>query len=109
MATASCQVRVGVRIRPLTAKETSEGGRSVVIANPYDKTTVTLSKRQFTYDAVFGPNVSQSALYNDIAPSLLDAFLTGYNSTIIAYGQTGSGKTYTCGSEAHGGGGWWWY
>ena len=100
--TATCQVRVGVRIRPLTSKETSEGGRSVVTANSYDK-TVTLSKRQFTYDAVFGPQVSQSALYNDIAPSLLDAFLTGYNSTIIAYGQTGSGKTYTCGSEAHGG------
>ena len=29
---ATCQVRVGVRVRPLTSKEISEGGRSVVTA-----------------------------------------------------------------------------
>ncbi len=98
---ATCQVRVGVRIRPLTSKETSEGGKSVVECNPHDR-TVTLSKRQFTYDSVFDGTVSQSDLYDDIAPPLLDAFLGGYNATVIAYGQTGSGKTYTCGSEAHG-------
>ena len=32
---------------------------------------------------------------------LLDAFLGGFNATVLAYGQTGSGKTYTMGSEAH--------
>jgi len=32
---------------------------------------------------------------------MLDAFLDGYNSTIMAYGQTGSGKTFTMGSEAN--------
>ena len=31
---------------------------------------------------------------------MLEAFLEGYNSTIMAYGQTGSGKTFTMGSEA---------
>ena len=98
---ATCQVRVGLRIRPLTSKETSEGGKSVVECNPHNR-TITLSKRQFTFDSVFDGTVSQSDLYDDIATPLLDAFLGGYNATVIAYGQTGSGKTYTCGSEAHG-------
>jgi len=101
MAAATCQVRVGVRIRPLTSKETGEGGHAVVDSNTFNR-TVSLSKRKFTYDSVFHSNVTQSDLYNDVAPPLLDAFLNGYNSTVLAYGQTGSGKTYTMGSEAHG-------
>ncbi|KAL3784329.1 LOW QUALITY PROTEIN: hypothetical protein ACHAW5_000220 [Stephanodiscus triporus] len=105
MATAStpatCQVSVGVRIRPLTSKETSEGGKRVVECNPFER-RITLSGRHFTYDSVFDGGVSQSDLYDDIAPPLLGAILGGYNATVIAYGQTGSGKTYTCGSEAHG-------
>ena len=104
MASASfpetCQVRVGVRVRPLTSKETSEGGKAVIEANPFDR-SITISKRKFTYDCVFNSNISQAELYEDVAPPLLDAFLGGYNATVIAYGQTGSGKTYTCGSEAH--------
>jgi hypothetical protein len=97
----TCQVRVGVRVRPLTSKETSEGGKVVIEANPFDR-SITLSKRKFTYDCVFNSNISQTELYEDVAPPLLEAFLGGYNATVIAYGQTGSGKTYTCGSEAHG-------
>ncbi|KAL9185455.1 hypothetical protein ACHAXT_003232 [Thalassiosira profunda] len=99
-ATAS-QVRVGVRVRPLAAKETAEGGSAVVEATALDR-TVSLSKRKFTYDSVFHQNVTQSDLYGNVAPPLLSSFLNGYNATILAYGQTGSGKTYTMGSEAAG-------
>lgn len=101
LPTETCQVRVGVRVRPLTSKESSEGGKVIIDANPFDR-SITLSKRKFTYDCVFNSNISQTELYEDVAPPLLDAFLGGYNATVIAYGQTGSGKTYTCGSEAHG-------
>ena len=97
----SSQVRVGVRIRPQTAKETSEGGEIVVESNALRR-EVSLSKRKFTYDAVFHSNVTQTDLYNNVAPPLLDSFLNGYNATILAYGQTGAGKTYTMGSEAGG-------
>ncbi|KAL3798424.1 hypothetical protein HJC23_005077 [Cyclotella cryptica] len=97
----SSQVRVGVRIRPITSKESSEGGKVVAEANAFDR-TVGISKRKFTYDSVFHSNVSNEELYNNVAPPLLDAFLNGYNATILAYGQTGSGKTYTMGSEAGG-------
>ena len=87
-APSTCRVRVGVRLRPLTSKETSEGGRGVVDTNPFDR-TVTLSKRKFTYDAVLNPNVTQADLYTNVAPPLLESFLAGYNATVLAYGQTG--------------------
>ena len=85
---STCRVRVGVRLRPLTPKETSEGGRAVVDTNPFDR-TVTLSNRKFTCDTVFHPNVDQKELYCNVAPPLLDSFLAGYNATVLAYGQTG--------------------
>lgn len=72
------QVRVGVRIRPLTPKESSEGGRAVVDGNALNR-TVSLSKRKFTYDFVFHSNATQSDLYTSVAPPLLRAFLNGYN------------------------------
>ena len=95
----SSQVRVAVRIRPLTSREINEGGKVVVDSNAFNR-TVSLSKRKFTYDSVFHSTVAQLDLYKNVAPPLLDAFLGGYNATVIAYGQTGSGKTYTMGSES---------
>mmetsp|Transcript_26065 Transcript_26065/g.51887 ORF Transcript_26065/g.51887 Transcript_26065/m.51887 type:complete len:1028 (-) Transcript_26065:116-3199(-) len=94
------QVRVGVRIRPLTPKESSEGGKAVVDGNAFDR-TVTISNRKFTYDQIFHPNVTNPDLYRSVSPPLLNAFLNGYNATVLAYGQTSSGKTFTMGSEAH--------
>ena len=84
MTAASSQVRVGVRIRPITSKESSEGGKQVVDANSFDR-TVGISKRQFTYDTVFDSNVSNEDLYNSVAPPLLDAFLGGYNATVSLF------------------------
>jgi hypothetical protein len=81
MAAPSSHVRVGVRIRPITSKESSEGGKQVIEANSFDR-TVSLSKRKFTYDSVFDSNVSNEDLYSSVAPPLLDAFLNGYNATV---------------------------
>jgi hypothetical protein len=89
---ATSQVRVAIRLRPLTTKEITSGGSPILTATP---TTVALhSDRKFTYDAVYDESTSQSLLYQDVAPPLLDAFLGGYNATVMAYGQTSSGKTY---------------
>ena len=54
---------------------------------------------QFTYDYVFGPELSQQDLYVKTAAPMLKNILEGYNVTIMAYGQTGSGKTYTMGTS----------
>jgi kinesin family member 15 len=75
-------VRVGVRIRPLTSKEESEGGKPVVEGS---HPTVGIGKRQFTYDAVFDSNVSQHTLYQQVAPPLLKSFLEGYNATVSSF------------------------
>ncbi|KAL7448200.1 hypothetical protein ACHAWC_000437, partial [Mediolabrus comicus] len=96
---ASSHVRVGVRIRPLTSKEISEGGKEVIDTNTFNR-TVELSKRKFTYDSVFQSTIQNIQLYDNVSPPLLNAFLNGFNATVLAYGQTGSGKTYTMGSEA---------
>ena len=78
---ASCQVRVGVRVRPLTSTELSSGGNAVVDARPIER-TVNVAGRKFTYDAVFDDQVTQSDLYRAVSPSLLGSFLDGYNATV---------------------------
>jgi hypothetical protein len=85
------QVKVAIRLRPLTTKEITSNGTPILTTTP---NTVSLSNRTFTYDAVYNDAISQSMLYQDVAPPLLDAFLGGYNATVMAYGQTSSGKTY---------------
>ena len=95
------QVRVGVRIRPLTSYEQAQGGKSIVNSS-YSDSTIELLDRKFTFDSVYDETVPQDQLYNCVGSDrMLEAFLDGYNSTIMAYGQTGSGKTFTMGSEAN--------
>ena len=86
MQAPSCQVRVGVRVRPLTSGEISANGRGVVEANSFDR-TVSLAKRKFTFDAVFDSHVTQTELYQAVSPSLLGSFLDGYNATVSCFLQ----------------------
>jgi len=78
---AVSNVRVGVRVRPLTASEISKGGKIVVNSKPWDQ-TVGIAKRMFTYDSVFDSKVSQEDLYQDISKPLLNSVLDGYNATV---------------------------
>jgi len=96
-------VRVVARCRPLLSREIQEQREPIVkvnqeqgeisIANP----TVSSNEdpKNLSFDHVFGPDTSQSIIYNEIAFPLVDSVLQGYNGTIFAYGQTGAGKTYT--------------
>ena len=76
---ASCQVRVAVRIRPLTPQEVGQGDNQVVEAIP---PTVGIGERKFTYDAVFDSRVTQHDLYGSVSGPLLKSFLDGYNATV---------------------------
>ena len=73
----SSQVRVGVRVRPVSIKE--HGSDNVVHVDGH---SVALLGRRFTYDHVFDPNTTQSALYEQVSPQLLQSFLEGYNATV---------------------------
>ncbi|KAL6734338.1 hypothetical protein Aduo_004887 [Ancylostoma duodenale] len=89
------QIRVAVRVRPPLGKEmdvpithiTYPGVSSI-------KLDQGKSSQSFEFQRVFGPNMSQARVFNDVEELILSC-LHGYNVSIIAYGQTGSGKTHT--------------
>ena len=49
------------------------------------------------FDKVFGPDVYQEGIWEYLSESV-NAFVQGYNVSVLAYGQSGSGKSYTMGT-----------
>ncbi|XP_040602050.1 stAR-related lipid transfer protein 9 isoform X3 [Mesocricetus auratus] len=109
-------VRVAVRVRPLSKREIKEGGRIIVEVD--DKVTkirnVKVSSRPesfgdsrekvvaFGFDYCYwsvNPEdpqyASQEVVFQDLGTEVLSGAAKGYNICLFAYGQTGSGKTYT--------------
>ncbi|RYP70332.1 hypothetical protein DL771_005539 [Monosporascus sp. 5C6A] len=54
-------------------------------------------KKIFVFDRVFGPEVDQEGVWEYLSESI-NAFLQGYNVSLLAYGQSGAGKSYTMGT-----------
>ena len=82
----SSSVKVGVRIRPLLAKERHQNNS----LTSYDAESIEFKNQTFTYDYVFGMEMPQAELYHSTAAPMLKSFLDGFNVTIMAYGQTGT-------------------
>ena len=80
-SSSGCQVRVGVRVRPLTSREHAEGGKTVVHVQP-SSGEIRIGERRFTYDAVFPSHSGQAELYQSVSAPLLKSFLEGYNATV---------------------------
>ncbi|EFX89985.1 hypothetical protein DAPPUDRAFT_232248 [Daphnia pulex] len=99
MGDKAIPVRVAVRIRPLVPKEITEGSQHFIskVSNQ-PQVTVKGSSEAFTYDYVFGPDESQSQVYDTAVTKIVGKIFKGYNVTILAYGQTGSGKTFSMGT-----------
>jgi hypothetical protein len=72
----SSSVRVGLRVRPLLSNERHQS----IAVQPMDDTSLEFSRSQqtFTYDYVFGMDISQQELYNQTAAPLLKSFMEGY-------------------------------
>ncbi|GFG29444.1 hypothetical protein Cfor_02644 [Coptotermes formosanus] len=96
-------VRVVVRVRPLSEKEIEAGYRQITKVDTVHK-TISVENPQaadgeppktFTFDVVFDTDSRQMDVYNETARPIVDKVLMGYNGTILAYGQTGTGKTFT--------------
>ncbi|XP_064404188.1 kinesin-like protein KIF3A isoform X2 [Halichondria panicea] len=100
-------VKVAVRCRPLTPRETSDNRRvSVRVDQLRGQVTVHMQtphrgerEKVFSFDSVFGFDAKQVDIYNETARPIVNSVLDGYNGTIFAYGQTGTGKTYTMEGE----------
>jgi hypothetical protein len=94
-------VKVVVRCRPLSKAErdrgnfviaeVDEGSQQILLNNPKEKEVT----KNFAYDQVFGVKSEQGQVYEQVAFSIVDSVVEGYNGTIFAYGQTGCGKTHT--------------
>ncbi|MBA0733865.1 hypothetical protein Gogos_017836, partial [Gossypium gossypioides] len=93
-------IRVYCRVRPFLQGQTNgqstvdyigENG-NIMIVNPLKQGKD--ARKVFSFNKVFGQNVSQEQIYIDTQP-LIRSVLDGFNVCIFAYGQTGSGKTYT--------------
>jgi len=102
MANPASQVRVGVRVRPLSTAELSADSRMAISYPGRNMVRIGdgVGDKTFTFDNVFPSQMSQSDLFNATAAPMIQSFLDGYNVTVLAYGQTGSGKTFTMGSES---------
>ncbi|VDL83548.1 unnamed protein product [Nippostrongylus brasiliensis] len=89
------QIRVAVRVRPLIGKELIAPINHLEYP---DISSIKIDKgkgaQTFEFQRVFGPNMNQIRVFNEVEELILSC-LHGYNVSIIAYGQTGSGKTYT--------------
>ncbi|KAE8731493.1 Kinesin KP1 [Hibiscus syriacus] len=98
-------IRVYCRVRPFlqgqangqsTVDYIGENG-NIMIVNPLKQGKD--ARKVFSFNKVFGPNVTQEQIYIDTQP-LIRSVLDGFNVCIFAYGQTGSGKTYTMSGPA---------
>lgn len=78
------RVKVGIRIRPLTAKERLSGDQECI---DIESNQVRVGDRIFTFDHVFGKHGEQEELYSVCVRPLLNQFVKGYNATVLAYGQ----------------------
>ena len=55
-------------------------------------------RKLFVFDRVFGEDIYQEGVWEYLQESV-NAFVQGYNVSVLAYGQSGSGKSYTMGTS----------
>jgi kinesin family protein 2/24 len=100
------KIRVTVRKRPLTSKETKRNDYDTVDCLSADtlcvketKVKVDLTKfieqHTFTFDQVYAEATTNEEIYQDAVQPLVQAAFDKTKVTCFAYGQTGSGKTFT--------------
>ncbi|XP_076283132.1 uncharacterized protein LOC143210285 isoform X2 [Lasioglossum baleicum] len=108
-------IKVAVRVRPISARELNRTGSDVVVhtdSNGISLTNLKVSSskagdsrertRRYGFDYCFDSSNSdaenfadQERIYETLGQTVLEAVLSGYNSCLVAYGQSASGKTYT--------------
>lgn len=93
-------VSVFCRVRPRVPRADADFGFDALAIEPSASSVVPLDAlgrgaAAYTFDHVFGPDATQSEVYDHVGRPMVVAALAGINATILTYGQTGSGKTHT--------------
>ncbi|KAI9865348.1 MAG: hypothetical protein M1824_003502, partial [Vezdaea acicularis] len=100
-------VKVAVRVRP--PLKPSDPGFELIpqrfqrsMVNVTTATSLAVDSPQgrklFVFDRVFSEKVDQEGVWEYIKESV-NAFVQGYNVSVLAYGQSGAGKSYTMGTS----------
>ena len=89
------KINVTLRVKPLSTVEGRHEKNKIWHVQNGNTLMNSRSKEVFTFDKVFGPEVSTQTIFNEQVKDLVKNPLSGINQTIFAYGQTSSGKTYT--------------
>ncbi len=55
-------------------------------------------RKLFVFDRVFSEETNQEGIWEYLIESV-NAFVQGYNVSMLAYGQSGAGKSYTMGTS----------
>ncbi|KAI4326004.1 hypothetical protein MLD38_031362 [Melastoma candidum] len=105
--TTTTTLTVAVKCRPLTLKDRGRnivrviGSKEVLVLDPdlskdyLDRVQNRTKEKKYCFDQAFGPECSNSDLYDKCILSTIAGVVQGLNATVFAYGSTGSGKTYT--------------
>jgi centromeric protein E len=99
-------ILVGVRVRPLVAREIRQKEQMAWSVNSETNTICQQKKRNntrsknkafldFPFNKAYGPESSTREVYEGVMKDMILSAVQGINGTIFAYGQTSSGKTFT--------------
>jgi hypothetical protein len=101
-AKVDTHLKVYLRIRPISEKLEStikvDSLTSIITSAPETSNRAKYTKleeRHYTFNRIFGPDSSQSEVFNHVVEPLMDRFLVGESCVLFAYGMTNAGKTYT--------------
>ena len=89
------KINVSLRVKPLSQLEAKSDKNKLWKISSESTLVNSRSNEAFTFDKVFGSEVSTETIFNDQVKDLVKNPLNGINQTIFAYGQTSSGKTFT--------------
>ncbi|XP_071633102.1 uncharacterized protein Neb isoform X2 [Temnothorax longispinosus] len=101
----SSNLTVGIRIRPLTGKESNDPKVTTVVQGNGQNVIVECESAHHTFmydhcfvshdDPLTPGHASQEVVFRNMVLPLVQNAFEGYNVCLFAYGQTGSGKSYS--------------
>lgn len=101
-------IKVCIRIRPLSIVEMNQRQREVVnvspecpnllhldVQNKKADRSESMAQMSFQFDWVLNETVTQAEVYDHLGRRLVQGIADGFHGCVFAYGQTGSGKSHT--------------